>query len=352
MTVGLEEEVFVLDADTLDLAPRGAELAGGPVKTEFPAAQVEIVSGPERTVDGAIAQLSEGRRVLAARAAELGLALAAAGTHPFAAAEGELNTGGRYDEMTPRYGAVARRQLVSALQVHVCIRGADRALAVHNALRGYLPEIAALAACAPYHEGRDTGLASIRPLIATLLPRQGVPPVLESWEAFAAGLAWSGDPRSWWWELRPHAVHGTLELRVPDAQPTLADARAVAAVCHALAVSLARRFDAGEALPAPETWRIAENRWSALRHGPAGEMTDLETGERTSTGDRLRSLLTELTPTAERIGCAAGLTAARMLLESGGNAERLRAISGGDLHAATRWLADRFLDGAAGFPGR
>ena len=64
------------------------------------------------------------------------------------------------------YGDRARRQLVSGLHLHVSLGGADRTLAVYNALRSQLPELAALAANAPFHAGRDTGLASIRPTIA------------------------------------------------------------------------------------------------------------------------------------------------------------------------------------------
>ena len=55
MTVGLEEEVVLLDAETLDLAPRGAELLaaagpGAPFKLEMPAAQLELASVPRATV--------------------------------------------------------------------------------------------------------------------------------------------------------------------------------------------------------------------------------------------------------------------------------------------------------------
>ncbi len=70
-----------------------------------------------------------------------------------------------------------------ALQIHIAPGSSDRALAIYNALRSYLPEIAALAANAPFHQGRDTGLASMRPKLAELLPRQGVPPPLESWDS-------------------------------------------------------------------------------------------------------------------------------------------------------------------------
>jgi carboxylate-amine ligase len=254
LTVGLEEEVMVLDAQTLDLAPRAAELiaaaADERLKPELPAAQVEVATPPCASVTEAAAELAEGRRALAAAADGLGLRLAGAGAHPFAATEGELTPGGRYDAIAAEYGVVARRQLVYALQVHVAVRPADRALAVYNALRAHLPELAALAANAPFHGGADTGLASIRPTIGEQLPRQGVAPPLASWEAYGEALRWVGDPGAWWWELRPHPRFGTLEIRVPDTQATVADALAVATVAHGLVAWLAARHDAGERLVA------------------------------------------------------------------------------------------------------
>jgi carboxylate-amine ligase len=345
---------MVLDTGTLDLAERAADVlaAAGPdtrFKPELVAAQMEIVTEPSASVGEAIAALAGGRRALAAAArAAGGLRLACAGAHPFAATEGALTPGARYEAIAAEYGTAARRQLISALQVHVAVGGAARALAVYNALRSYLPELAALAAHAPFHGGRDTGLASVRPTIAQQLPRQGIPPVLESWDAYAAALRAVGDPGAWWWELRPHPLHGTLELRVPDAQATVADAGAVAAVAHALVVWLAGRHEAGEPLPVAETRRIEENRRSALRHGPAGTMTDPHTDHSEPTAERIARLLDELAPVAADLGCAAELRAARALLAAGGPAARLRAAAGGDVRQATEHLARCFLDGTGG----
>ncbi len=338
---------MLLHPATLDLVPRGPELlgrlGGDPrFKLELPAAQLEIVVAPQPTVGAAVAALRVARRdLLAALGGDV--RLAAAGLHPFAAPEGPLNIGERYDATAAEYGRVARRQLVFALQVHVAIRGAQRAIAVHDALRSYLPELAALAANAPFHAGADTGLASARPKIAETLPRQGVPPALRSWEQYASALEFvsCGGAGRWWWELRPHPRHATLELRVPDAQATVAEAAAIAAVAHALAVRLAERHDAGEALAVHDTWRIEENRWSACRHGVEGEMRDLDTGERRPTRARLHALLDELEPVAERLGCAAALGDARALVACNG-AMRLRAAANGDVTAAARWLVERF----------
>jgi carboxylate-amine ligase len=343
MTVGLEEELMLLHPETLDLTPRAADVleraSGDPrFKSELPAAQLEIMLAPAATVGEATAALRAARADLAEAASGIGV-LAAAGAHPFAATEGELSKGERYEAIAREYGPIARRQLVFGLHVHVAVRPSDRALAVYNALRGQLPLIAALAANAPYYAGEDTGLASVRPKISELLPRQGVPPTLASFEELEAALRWARiEPAQWWWEARLHPGFGTVEVRVPDTQTTVAETAAIAAFVHALIAWLAERHEAGEALEAAPSWRIAENRWSACRHGIEGTMADLVTGEVAPTRERLAALLDELVPTAERLGCAAEL--ARVDIAANG-AQRQR--SAGDPRAATAWLAGRFL---------
>lgn len=358
LTIGLEDEVMVLDGTTLDLAPRAAELAAAAddprLRTELPAAQLELVTGPAVTAADAAAELAALRRTARALADAAGLRLAGAGAHPFAAAAGTLSEGERYAAIAAEYGPVARRQLVFGLHVHVCVRGADRSLAVYNALREHLPLIAALAAHAPLRGGVDAGLASVRPLLSGLLPRQGVPPAFASWDDVAEthrfGRA-SGavpDAGSWWWELRLHPRFGTIEVRAPDTQAGPDEAAAVAGVVHALAGWLAARHDAGDLPAAAESWRIAENRWSACRHGLAGTMADVRTGERRPTADRLAELLDELRPVAEDLGCVAQLSAAAAMAQRP-PAERLRAMAAErGAEGAVAWLAAGFAGDGAG----
>lgn len=348
LTVGLEEELMLLDPETLDLAPCApailARLDGDSrYKPELPAAQLEIVGRPAATVPEAAAELLRARGDLA-RAAD-GLARpAGAGVHPFAAGDGVISPGERYERIVGEYAGVARRQLVAGLHVHVAVSGADRALAVHDALREELPALAALAAASPFYEGRDTGLASVRPKLSELLPRQGIPPALGDWDAYARALSWGrgavafADAR-WWWEARLHPVHGTVEVRVPDTQATVGLTAAVAAVVHALVATLAERHDAQD-LPAPaETWRIAENRWSACRHGVTGAWVDVRTGATTQMREHLEELLGALAPAARRLGCAAQLADAHASLDAPA-AERARAAGPHELAAE---LAERFL---------
>lgn len=343
---------MLLDPATFDLAPRASEvleaLAGDPrFKGELPAAQVELISDPCETVGEAAAQVLAARAALAPAASPL--LPAGAGAHPFAAAEGQLSDDPRYEFTRDEYGPVAARQLVFGLHVHVKIGGPERALAVYNALRSHLPELAALAANAPFHAGVDTGFASIRPQLSELLPRQGVPPVLEDMDELAAALRFGRDAgtypdaRMWWWELRPHPVLGTLELRVPDQQAAVADTAAVAAVGQALAVALAERHDAGEPLPIHPSWKITENRWSAARHGLAGSLADLESGEPAPTRERVLDLIESLAPTAERLGCSAELEAAAALAAENGAERRRATAQRGGLRAVAEELAEQFL---------
>jgi carboxylate-amine ligase len=354
LTVGLEEEVMLLDPTTLDLSPRAFELLtrleGDPrFKAELPASQVEIVTEPTSEVGAAMEALSRSRRVLVDAARGLARP-ATAGVHPFAAPEGKLSASERYGLVRAEYGRVARRQLVAALQVHVAVGGAERTLAVYNALRSHLPEVAALAANAAFYEGRDAEMASVRPKIAELLPRQGTPPSIESWDRFAEELRWGArtgavvEPRLWWWELRPHPLFGTLEVRVPDAQTTLSDAAGIVSFVHALVAWLAERHEGGERPSAQPTWRIEENRWSAARYGLEGQMADLETGELEPTRERLDRMLAELGPTAERLGSAGELGEASRLAQSNGALRQREVARGNGVKGLAEWMAESFVE--------
>lgn len=351
-TVGIEEEVMLLDPDSLDLLPRAGEViaaATSAVAAELPASQLELNTAPARTVGAAIGQLARSRRALAVASRGIGL-LAVAGVHPFANIEGQLTDGPRYAGVIEQYGSIARRQLVSALQIHVAIRPAARAVAVYNALRSYLPELAALAANSPFHGGADTGLASVRPKLAENLPRQGIPPVIANLEFLAHELAWlhnAGGLRDfgqWWWELRLHPRYGTLEIRVPDAQANLTEAAGVAAFAHSLCCWLAARHDAGE-LPAPApTWRIEQNRWSACRDGLDGTLADLGSGQRIPARERISGLVEAVMPIAKEIGCAAEITALRSRIHRPAAPARYRAIAAEvGLVGLVRTLVDEFL---------
>ncbi len=352
-TIGIEDELMLLDPDSHQLVPRAADVMAllpdhRLFKFELPASQLEIMTEPADTVLDACRAAWAARDELVRRTRGL-VRLAAAGAHPFSPGRGQLNALARHQDTIAAHRPLLERQLVCAFQVHVAPGSADRALAVYNAARSYLPLLAALSANAPFYEGRDSGLASVRPKLCELLPRQGVPPPIASWDEFAGFLRWGSTahlfrPGAWWWELRPHRQFGTLEFRVPDGQSSLADAAAMAAVIQALVVQLGRRHDAGERFDAAPAWMIAENRWSACRSGVEGQMADLRTGALRATRSCLHELLDELEPVAHELGSAALFAQARQLVECNGAMRQRQVAATVGIAGLARWLSERFLD--------
>ncbi|MFD7160520.1 YbdK family carboxylate-amine ligase [Kribbella sp. NPDC059898] len=298
-TVGLEEELLLVDRGTwLPVAAADVleDIRDPRIKQELPACQVEIATTVHTDPSVAVEELHRCRGLIAA-ACGPGVAMIAAPVHPLVDGPVELSGTARSAGLDRRYREIIQRQLVSSLQVHLAFGDADCTLAVYHALRDVLPELAALAAGAPFAAGRDTGLCSVRPVISGQLPRQGVPPIIPSWEQFAEDLEWAvgggavTDPSEWWWELRPHIQFGTLELRVLDVPATTERAGAIVRFVYALAARLADLHQLGELPPPAPSWRIAENRWAALRDGVRGQLLDLRTGAARPTRRRLYDLI-------------------------------------------------------------
>lgn len=348
-TIGVEEEFFLVDP--ADGRPRWeaprlcGQLADPRFKPELPAAQIEHASEPLPTLAALADALRAARSDLAAAATDV--AFASAGMHPVADRVLSVPDDPRYHETLAQHPWAAHRQLVGALQVHVAVRPARIALAVADALRSHLPDLIALGAAAPFHAGEDSGLATVRPLVATLLPRQGVPPAFGSWERYAAARRWMAaagvdDERRLWWEVRLRPEYGTVEVRAVDGQPTASQAVAVSAFVASLAVWLADRARDGEPLPVHPTERIAENRWRALRGGSRAMLADLETGEPELLHARIGRLLDAVAPAAHRMGGLDLLEGVKALLQANGADEMRAAARSRGIDGTAVWLSEAF----------
>jgi glutamate---cysteine ligase / carboxylate-amine ligase len=319
-SVAVEEEFAVLDPETLSLTNRFEELQAAAKETplephlvgELIASEVEIRTGRCADFEEAAALLGQRRQQLFELADGLGIALAATGTHPWSPWQEQriIDTPHyrRNDEIL-RY--VVWRNNSFGLHVHVAIRGPDRAIAVCNALRNYLPELLALSASSPFVEGVNSGLHSARTQIFTrMFPRCGVPDAYDGWDGFERYVRFLYDTGSidehtqLWWSVRPHLGFPTVEIRIADAQPDLAEARSLAAFAYSLAVRIAHALDEGEPLPNHPHRLIEENLWRAIRYGLSGELIDLETGDVRPARAHLERLLDWVAPAAEEIGAA------------------------------------------------
>jgi glutamate---cysteine ligase / carboxylate-amine ligase len=349
-TVGVEEELMIVEPDSLDLAPAIDDvlrLLGGDRRfaPELRSAQIEIVTPVCATAADACRELGNARKHLIQTLAG-SYRILAAGTHTFSTRHGEITEGRRYRQIADEYAWPAKRSLVCGLHIHVAVATAERSLAVYNALRSYLPELAALGANSRFAEGMDTGMASIRPKFNEGYPRSGVPPAFRDWEELVRFVDWGRrgglfpDPSHFWWDMRPHPVHGTIEIRVVDTQTRIGDATAIVAVVQALVAMLAARFDEGRPLPLHETYWISENAWRAQRYGVRGWIVDLETGERVPTRERLSQLLVELAPYAEDFQGAAQIADARALLAGNGSDRQQYVYAHEGLRGLTQWLVD------------
>lgn len=346
-TVGVEEELLLVDPDSLQLEPRSElvleRLAGDPrFKHELLGASLEATTGVHARVPDLAGELRE-LRTLAAAAADGFAETVGVGVYPLADGRAAPAPGERYAAIMRRYGvAAAEGCYACGVHVHVAVPEAERALAVTNAVRSYLPELALLASNAPFFRGRDSGRSSVRPRLAEGFPRQGVPPAFESWERFAAHLSWGrtaafDGPGELWYEVRP-TLRGTIEVRVCDQPTRVEDTVVLCAVIQSLVATLADRYDEEGWLPVHPTERIAENRWRAANHGLAGELLDLDTGEAEPAGERLATFLDGLSPRAEELGCAAELESARSLARINGS-ERQRAVERElGMDGLARWL--------------
>jgi carboxylate-amine ligase len=354
LTVGVEEELMLIDPSSGRLVPRIEDVlrgAGGDerVCAELRASQVELVTRPYLSSADVGRELSHARLDLA-RALGEDIALLACGAHPTATDPGPITDGDRYRAIARDNPWAARHLLTCGLHVHVAVADGDRALAVYNALRSFLPEFAALSANSPFHAGSDTGVGSTRMQLNRSLARHGVPPVFRDWDAYADFVEWGRaggalpDHSYHWWDLRLHPGFGTLELRVCDTQTEIRDTVALVALAQTLVAWLAQRHDAGERLPVHDGHRIAESVWLGLLTGGPGSLLCLETGERQPTTDRVARLVDVLGPTAAELGTHTELARLGSLAAVRG-AERQEVVARHRGPAGlVDWLARRTLD--------
>jgi len=319
-TVAVEEEFALLDPDTLDLRDRFEEVQAAAQGTplaehlvgELIASEVEIRTGRQESFGDVAAALAERRAQLQALVEPMGIVLGATGTHPWADWKEQriIDTPHyrRNDELL-RY--VVWRNNTFGLHVHVAIRGADRAIAVMSGMRNFLPEILALSCSSPFVEGVNTGLHSARTQIFTrFFPRCGVPDAFSSWadyEAFVRFLYETGsitEHTQIWWSVRPHLAFPTVEVRIADGQPELAEAQALAAFTASLVARVARAYDEGDPVEPLPHRLIEENFWRAIRWGLPGELLDFERSAPIPARRRIEELIEWALPAAEEIGAA------------------------------------------------
>jgi carboxylate-amine ligase len=335
-TIGVEEELMILDADNLDLAQEvEAILAAvpgeleGQVKPELMQSVLEIATTPCQSVAEAAAELTGLRRAVAEIAERRGLLLAASGTHPFALWEDQkIVDRPRYRELIDELGYVALQELIFGTHVHVAIEGPDKAIYVADGIRRYLPLLLALSANSPFWRGQQTGMMSSRTPVFRAFPRVGIPPHYGTWEIYSHRVEQMmrggaiEDYTYLWWDVRPHPNLGTVETRIFDQQTTLDHTIALAALTISLAHRFSALYDAGEPLGEFPTELIDDNKVRAALRGMDGTLIDFFRGEQLPAEQMGAQLVEGLTDDAAQLGCSSELELVGELLGGQSGAHR------------------------------
>ena len=317
---------------------------------EAHAAIIELASGIHTNVGAVCAELARLRSRLGNELHAMGLAAAAAGTHPLSVWEETVISGAaRYRDLGDSMRVLARREPTLALHVHVGVPAPEDAIRVLNCLRRYAPVLMALAANSPFWQGRDSGFASARAVVFQAFPRTGLPRFFEDYadyvQAVDALIAPGAvpDPTFLWWDVRLQPALGTVEVRVMDAQSTVEDVAPLAALIQTLA-RLALEGDSSP--PAAGAEVLAENRFLAARDGMEARLIDPRTRSLVPVRETLDALVDECRSHAIALGCASTLDPVQRLAAANG-AVRQRAFAAGHggLEHLVASLAGRFAAG-------
>ena len=339
-TLGVEEELMILDGQTFALANEidtvieAYEGTGeGEVKPELLQPVLEIATPPSRSVPEVGEHLRRLRREVSEAAAKRGLAIGSAGTHPTALWEDQrVSADPRYRELISALRFIARQEIIFGLHVHVGIDDAEKAIHITNGMRVHVPILVALSANSPYWRSDETGLASTRMPVFRAFPRVGIPPYYRDWEDYESRIDFMveagvmADHTFLWYDVRPHPKFGTVEVRAMDAQTHVEHTLALAALIQAMTKELSEHFDAGKQLGSYPYEMLDENKWLAARHGLDGQLVDLPDRRMVPAKDLGRRLYDRLREHAQDLGAANELEGILDLLERGTGAARQRVV--------------------------
>jgi glutamate---cysteine ligase / carboxylate-amine ligase len=367
-TLGIEEELMIVDEETLDLANSIEGLLAdldeipmeGEVKPELMESVCEIATTPVNNTGEAGAQLRALRRQVQQVAAQRGLAIGSAGTHPFAMWEDQrIVSRPRYRDLIAGLQFVARQEIIFGIHVHVGLDDPDTAIHVTNGMRVHLPLLLALSSNSPFWRGDTTGLDSTRTPIFRAFPRGGVPPRYGNFEDWSKRIDFMmrakaiGDYTYLWYDVRPHPNFGTVEIRVMDSQTRVEHTLALAALVQAMVKELAEHHEAGKRLSRYPYEMLDENKWIAARHGLDGQLVDLPKTARVPVAELARRLMGRLRPHADELGSAAELDDLEDILENGNGASRQLVVyeANHDLREVVREIIDATVPEPADTPG-
>ena len=339
-TVGVEVESQIVDKSTGDLVNIAENIVNGygneeRVKHELYLSTVEVTSSPTLDTNNTYRELSSIFKDILELANKKNAGLIATGTHPFALYEDQVitNVNPRYEEFANKYGWAVRRLLTFGMHVHVGMDSKEKAVAVHDEIRKYLPLVLALSACSPFWRGKDTELYCSRLSVFQGLPNTGLPEPYNDWREYEQSLQTLVEAdiikagvgyRQIWKDVRIHPAYGTIEVRIADSMPSLIDTVSVATFVQSLAIYIGNKWEDGNLPPPTPNWLIERNRWSAIKEGlNANFIIDLD-GRTKPIKEVIKELTKEIKPIAESLGSLNRLNELENIFKSDNMVENMR----------------------------
>lgn len=335
-TIGIEEEYQIIDPETRELKSyitqiidEGQLVLHEQMKPEMHQSIVEVGTHVCRTVDEAKAEILRLRGAIGSLAARKGLRIAASGTHPFSSWQTQdITPHERYFGVVEEMQEAARRLLIFGMHVHVGMPDNETCIEIMNVARYFMPHLLTLSTSSPFWMGRNTGFQSYRSIIFTNFPRTGIPDSYESYSEFEQYVNLLIQTKSIdnakkiWWDLRPHPMFGTLEVRVCDIATKVDEAIMLTAFVQAIFVKIHSLFRCNQTFRVYKRSLINENKWRAARYGLTGNLIDFGKREEFPA----RSLMLELREFVEDVvddlGSRWAVDYINTVLEEGTSAQR------------------------------
>jgi carboxylate-amine ligase len=355
-TIGIEEEYQTIDPRTYDLrshiqteiVEEGKRRMKEKVKTEMHQSVVEVGTGVCRTIAEADIDLRDLRRQMIGLTEENGLRLISGATHPFADWRvQDISPDERYVQVLEDMQIVARANLIFGLHVHVGIEDRETLIHLMNQMRYFLPHLLAISTNSPFWIGMNTGLKSYRCKVFDRFPRTNIPDSFTSWADFESFVSLLVKTRSIdnakkiWWDVRPHPVFDTLEIRVCDIPMRVDETLAIAALIQATMVKLYRLHAKNQSWRVYSRALLMENKWRASRYGIDGMLIDFGKEREVPERELILEYLDWVDDVLDELGSREHINTIRWILENGTGADRQLKVyeeSGGDFKAVVDYM--------------
>ena len=362
-TIGVEEEYQIINPHTRELASRSNKLIdtnhassqSQDLLYELHRCQVEIATGICHTLEDVRRELVQARRSAMVASQKHGLAIAAAGTHPFSKWQNQKVTPkDRYRSLDDVLKQLVREMVIFGCHVHVGIADREAAVEVVNRARLWLPTLLSLTANSPFWLGRDTGYHSYRMELWCRLPTAGPPPHFRNYDDYRDFIQQlittdiTDDPTKVYWDIRLSERFPTVEFRVADICGTVDEAVMFAGIVRALAQTCYRDFQLNRPYPEIRSELLKAAMWQAARYGTQGELIDFSNLQPIAAKDSIQTLLEYIRPVLEEHNDWSTVSRqVERILTNGNSAQRQRQIyqQTGDCKSIVDYLMEQTMIG-------